>query len=230
MFNINIAVSLSSHDCSYCSSSRGVVILRAGRKAWSRSPPPTSTNPTPISTTGASTVRRARRSVLRHGQLNSPTQLSFREDLSRKKAFFSRTIKKEQAKPYTLNPASTNLWSGECGLRPIEVFTFLCAGAIAFCGEARDWSKSNTRRAATGYRTTGRWERFSTLNAMYYQRGCRSKQTAAHRAQQAKRLMVYEERRECQIERESDARLDQASNQEEMSFETNMKLFFPRED
>jgi hypothetical protein len=199
MFNINIAVSLSSHDCSYCSSSRGVVILRAGRKAWSRSPPPTSTNPTPISTTGASTVRRARRSVLRHGQLNSPTQLSFRE----KKAFFSRTIKKEQAKPCTLNPASMNLWSGECDLRPIEVFTFLCAGAIAFCGEARDWSKSNTRRAATGYRTTGRWERFSTLNAMYYQRGCRSKQTAAHRAQQAKRLMVYEEK-PCPFQPESD--------------------------
>lgn len=98
MFNINIAVSLSSHDCSYCSSSRGVVILRAGRKAWSRSPPPTSTNPTPISTTGASTVRRARRSVLRHGQLNSPTQLSFREDLSRKKSFLFENNQKRTSK------------------------------------------------------------------------------------------------------------------------------------
>jgi hypothetical protein len=101
MFN-NIAASLSSHDCSYCSSSQQGGILRAGRKAWSRSPPPTSTNPTPISTTGASTVRGARRSALRHGQLNSPTQVSFRG----KNAFFSRTIKKEQAKPYALNPAN----------------------------------------------------------------------------------------------------------------------------
>jgi hypothetical protein len=40
------------------------------------------------------------------------------------------------------------------------------------------------------------------------------------------RVMTWTTRRECQIERELDARLDQASNQEEMSFETNMKLFF----
>jgi hypothetical protein len=68
----------------------------------------------------------------------SHTTFFSRRSFEKKKAFFSRTIKKEQAKPYTLNPASMNLWSGECDLRPIEVFTFLCAGAIAFCGEARD--------------------------------------------------------------------------------------------
>lgn len=131
MFSINVAVPLSlslrSHSC--CSSSREGGILRAGRKASSPSPPPTSTSPTPTSTTGASTVRAATRSVLQHGQL----AFLVREDLSQKKE--RKKNKKEekkklfdnkQQKPCTLNPADGHAF-----------FPFVIAGAIAFCGEAR---------------------------------------------------------------------------------------------
>lgn len=51
---------------------------------------------------------------------------------------------------------------------------YLFAGAIVFCGEAKDWSKSNTRHAPTGYLIIGRWELFSLPNLMY-QRGSKSK-------------------------------------------------------
>ena len=73
---LNAVVSLSFNR-SYYLSSLGGGISRGGRKGWSRSPPPTSTTPTPISTTGASMVPGARRSVRQHGELKSPTHLPF---------------------------------------------------------------------------------------------------------------------------------------------------------
>lgn len=68
-----------SCERSFYLSSRGGDILRGGKKGWSRSPPPTSTSPTLISITGASTVTRMRRRVHQHGKLNSSTHLSFWE-------------------------------------------------------------------------------------------------------------------------------------------------------
>lgn len=68
---LNITAFLSWCNRSYCLSSQGAGISRDGKKARSRSLPPTSTTPTPTNTTGALMVRGVRRSGRQHGQLSA---------------------------------------------------------------------------------------------------------------------------------------------------------------
>jgi len=172
---LNAVVSLSFNR-SYYLSSLGGGISRGGKKGWSRSPHlqvPPQLRSVLLVLRWCPGREEACTSMV---SWKAPHIFLFLRTCKKKNALSNRYLNRAavQLLSHTLNLVNGMI----CGAVNVtsDRGVYLCAGVIVFSGGARDWSKSNTRHATTGYRITGQWEQFSTPNVTYhYQRGCKSK-------------------------------------------------------